>query len=117
VAIYNAIRNDYNIRKEVIKMKTRLKELRIAKGLKQEDVAKVLGIGRTAYGAYEIEDNAPPLNKLLVLAEYYNVSIDYILYNEKTSPEADEVIMLYQGLSHQKQAQVQDFIRFLKESE
>lgn len=98
-------------------MKTRLKELRLAKGLKQEEVAKVLGIGRTAYGAYEIEDNVPPLNKLLALAKFYDVSVDYILYNEETPSEADEVIMLYQGLSHQKQAQVQDFIRFLKESE
>jgi transcriptional regulator with XRE-family HTH domain len=98
-------------------MKTRLKELRMAKGLKQEDVANMLGIGRTAYGAYEIEDNIPPLNKLMILAKFYNVSIDYILYNETTSPEADEVIMLYQGLSQQKQEQVQDFIRFLTRSE
>ncbi len=98
-------------------MRTRLKELRLAKGLKQEEVAKILGIGRTAYGAYEIEDNIPPLNKLLILAKLYDVSIDYILYNETTSPEADEVIRLYQGLSHQKQEQVQDFIRFLTNAE
>lgn len=98
-------------------MKTRLKELRLAKGLKQEEVAKLLGIGRTAYGAYEIGDNVPPLNKIMVLANLYNVSIDYILCNETTSPEADEVIRLYQGLSHQKQEQVQDFIRFLTNAE
>ena len=98
-------------------MKTRLKELRLAKGLKQEEVAKLLGIGRTAYGAYEIGDNIPPLNKMMILAKLYNVSIDYILYNETTPPETDEVIMLYQGLSQQKQEQVQDFIRFLTRSE
>lgn len=98
-------------------MKTRLKELRIAKGLKQEEVAKLLGIGRTAYGAYEIGDNIPPLSKVMILAKLYNVSIDYILYNETTPPETDEVIMLYQGLSQQKQEQVQDFIRFLTKSE
>lgn len=98
-------------------MKTRLKELRLAKGLKQEEVAKILGIGRTAYGAYEIGDNVPPLNKVIILSQLYNVSIDYILCNETTSPEADEVIRLYQGLSHKKQEQVQDFIRFLKGSE
>ena len=76
-------------------MKTRLKELRLAKGLKQEDVAKMLGIGRTSYGAYELGDNTPPTDKLLQLAEFYEVSLDYILYNEKTSSNVDEVLMLY----------------------
>jgi transcriptional regulator with XRE-family HTH domain len=101
----------------MMKMKTRLKELRLAKGLKQEEVAKMLGIGRTAYGAYEIEDNIPPLNKLLQLANFYGVSMDYILYNEATSPEVDEVVQLYQRLSQQKQEQVRDFIQFLTKPE
>jgi transcriptional regulator with XRE-family HTH domain len=94
-------------------MKTRLKELRLAKGLKQEEVAKLLGIGRTAYGAYELGDNLPPLNKIMQLAEFYSVSVDYILYNEETSPEVDEVVALYQGLSKEKQEQVHSFIQFL----
>lgn len=98
-------------------MKTRLKELRLAKGLRQDEVAKMLGIGRTAYGAYELGDNLPPLNKLMMLAEFYNVSLDYIIYNEKASSEVDEVIMLYQRLSQKKQEEVQNFIRFLTTSE
>jgi transcriptional regulator with XRE-family HTH domain len=101
----------------MIRMKTRLKELRLAKGLKQEEVAKMLGIGRMAYGAYEIEDNIPPLNKLMQLADFYGVSLDYILYNETTSPEVGEVVQLYQRLSQQKQEQVRDFIQFLTKSE
>lgn len=98
-------------------MKTRLKELRQAKDLKQEDVAKLLGIGRTSYGAYEIEDNIPPINKLMILAEFYGVSLDYLLCKDKTSPDADEVIRLYQSLPVNKQEQVQAFIQFLKDSE
>lgn len=98
-------------------MKTRLKELRLAKGLKQEEVAKMLGIGRTAYGAYEIEDNIPPLNKMLQLADFYGVSLDYILYNEATPPEVGEVVQLYQKLSKQKQDQFRDFLQFLARSE
>lgn len=98
-------------------MKTRLKELRLAKGLTQEDLAKMLGIGRTAYGAYELGDNLPPLNKLIALADFYNVSIDYIMYKEKTSPGIDEVVELYQRLPQQKQEEVQNFIRFLTASE
>ena len=81
--------------------------------MRQEEVAKLLGIGRTAYGAYELGDNLPPLNKMLKLAEFYDVSLDYILYNEKTSSEVDEVVMLYQSLSQKKQEEVRNFIRFL----
>lgn len=98
-------------------MRTRLKELRLAKGLNQQEVAEMLGIGRTAYGAYELGDNVPPLSKMIMLAEFYNVSLDYILYKEETPPEVDEVIMLYQGLSKQKQEQAQEFIKFLTKQE
>ena len=57
----------------------RLRELRLEKGLNQIDVANILGIERSTYGKYETGDSSPDYEKLLKLADFYNVSRDYIL--------------------------------------
>lgn len=57
----------------------RLKQLRKEKKLKQEEVAKVLGISVSAYGNYEIGQRTPGPEYLVKLADFYNVTTDYIL--------------------------------------
>lgn len=57
----------------------RLRELRKALGYTQETVARQLGIGRSAYCAYEMGENDPPLEKLRMLASLYGVSVDDLL--------------------------------------
>lgn len=56
----------------------RLKELREDLGLKQEDIAKKLNIGRSTYANYESGAAEPNISILKDLANIYNVSIDYI---------------------------------------
>ena len=58
----------------------RLKELREDKDLYQKDIAKVLNMSQTGYSQYETETNDIPTEILKKLANYYNTSIDYILY-------------------------------------
>lgn len=58
---------------------TRLRELREQKQLKQMDIAKLLNITQQQYSEYELGTRIIPLKKLIILADYYNVSIDYIL--------------------------------------
>jgi transcriptional regulator with XRE-family HTH domain len=57
----------------------RLKELRNQKGITQEDVANYLGITRPAYTAYESGRRQPDDTIKGKLADYYNVSLDYLL--------------------------------------
>lgn len=57
----------------------RLKDLREDKDLKQEDVAKLLSISQTNYSKYELGKINIPVNSLIVLANFYNTSIDYLL--------------------------------------
>lgn len=59
----------------------RLKDLRTAKGLSQEEMSKVLGIGRTTYLKYENGD-IMPTRKLKELSQFFNVTTDYILGND-----------------------------------
>ena len=57
----------------------RLKELRLERGLTQEQVAEAIGISRSAYSHYENELRRLPVELLIQIASFYNVSTDYIL--------------------------------------
>lgn len=63
----------------------RLRDLREDMDMSQERIGKVLGISQTVYSRYERGYQTIPVEHLLVLADYYNVSVDYILgrTNEK----------------------------------
>ena len=57
----------------------RVRDLREDHDLKQSDIAQYLDIAQTVYSRYERGYQTIPLNKLIKLADYYKVSIDYIL--------------------------------------
>ncbi len=58
----------------------RLKEIREDRDLLQENIAKILNMSRKGYSHYESGYSEIPINKLIILAKYYNVSVDYLLY-------------------------------------
>lgn len=57
----------------------RLKDLREDNDLTQVELAAVLNITQRAYSRYETGERAIPLEVLSTLADYYNVSVDYLL--------------------------------------
>lgn len=57
----------------------RLKSLRSEKEVGQKDIADFLNISTSAYGFYEQGKRKPPSEILNKLAEYFNVSVDYLL--------------------------------------
>lgn len=63
----------------------RLKDLREDNDLKQEAIAQMLEMTRQQYQLYESGKRQIPFDKVIKLAVYYNVSIDYIagLSNDK----------------------------------
>ena len=58
----------------------RLKELREDRDLFQKDIAKLIHIDQSNYSKYELEKISIPIEYLKSLADFYNTSIDYILY-------------------------------------
>ena len=57
----------------------RLKILRINAGLKQTDIADILGIQQTVYSRYERGFQTIPLHFLVKLSDFYNTSTYYLL--------------------------------------
>lgn len=58
---------------------TRIKELRHANNMTQEELSDMLGLVRTEIVAYEQDINEPSVANLKKLAEIFKVSIDYLL--------------------------------------
>lgn len=56
-----------------------IKSLRNNLALSQQSLADILNIARQTYNHYEVQENVIPLKHLNILANYFNVSIDYIL--------------------------------------
>ena len=57
----------------------RLKDLREDKDLTQDEVAKIIKTTQQQYSKYELGIRLIPIDKLCILADYYNTSLDYIL--------------------------------------
>lgn len=57
----------------------RLRDIRKYRDLSQKDIAKLLGTSQVQYSRYEMGIRLLPIDKLVMLAKYYNVSTDYLL--------------------------------------
>ena len=57
----------------------RLRDLREDHDLKQKDMAQFLQIHQTTYSDYELGRLNIPIAALHMLADYYGVSVDYLL--------------------------------------
>lgn len=70
----------------------RLKALRKERDQRQEDMAKLLNVLRSTYGEYERGKIVPPFDKIKILADYFGVSVDYLMGNTnfKTHEERNE---------------------------
>ena len=60
-------------------MKTRLKQLREAKNYTQQKVALDLNMNQKSVSRYENDEREAGYDLLVKFADYYNVSVDYIL--------------------------------------
>lgn len=62
----------------MLKLSERLVSLRKERKLTQEDTAKELELGLRTYCRYEKGEREPTASVLVQIADYYNVSLDYL---------------------------------------
>jgi len=107
-------------------MGERLRELRLRRKISQEEVARHIGITRSAYSHYEINNRQPVYETLIKLAAFFDVSLDYIIGGMSPQTRADsplpahsldakEILTLFQRMNHEQRRQsislISDFIR------
>ena len=66
------------MREEILKY-GRIRDMRIDRGLTQTQVAKILHVSQNTYSQYEIGTSRYPLDVVVQLAEFYGVSVDYLV--------------------------------------
>lgn len=104
----------------------RLKELRLKRQLTSEQLCDYLGIKGGSYRNYERNDRKPDYDTLIKLADFYDVSTDYILERptaEVPKDPIDEIKMVNETernlirkwLSLDEKSR-EGFIEFLKEA-
>ena len=111
----------------------RLKDLRLNKGLKLEELAEQTGISKSALGSYE-KDDFKEINhgNLILLADFYGVSLDYLFCRSENRTEintplrelhlSDEMVALLKNgrINNRLLCELathKDFIKFLADIE
>jgi transcriptional regulator with XRE-family HTH domain len=109
-------------------LKDRLVELRKRKKKTQQEIADIIGITRPAYTAYEKGNRAPDYEILKKLANYFNVTTDYLLgheteenkleyYKNKIATEFPDVDLMFkdmESLTAEDLKEVYEYIKFKK---
>lgn len=65
-----------------------LKKLRTNKGLSQEQLSEIIDVSRQSISKYESGVTQPSFDKLIAIAKYFDVSIDFLLLSENNNNSA-----------------------------
>ncbi len=65
-------------------MYPRIRDLREDRDMTQKQVAELLGMSQTGYSKYETGENDIPTRVLILLADLYDTSVDYLLGRTNT---------------------------------
>lgn len=113
-----------------MKFPTILKELRELKDLDQQDLADYLHVSRSTIAGYETGRREPDYDKLLQIADFFEVSVDYLLTGKPrtefiafpSTAEAEakldlRVLTIYKKLGYDLKKHVLTFVQFLENQE
>lgn len=102
----------------------RLRDLRTSKGVNQDQAAESCGISRIALARYETGARIPRAEIVTKLADYYGVSVDYLLCREDATANTDikeapadiraEAKQLLESFSDEEYQEALRYLRYLK---
>lgn len=104
----------------------RLKDLKEDADLTQKQVADIIGVSTNHYGKYERGETDLPFEKAIILAEYYNVSLDYLagktnrkdcLSDKQYSDDINRILQLYTKLSNVNRARIEERMEEMLENQ
>lgn len=102
----------------------RLRELRTMKGVSQDTVAESCEISRVGLARYETGQRVPVVKIASRLAEYYGVSVEYLLGKDSAEPQEKaptnsfdaQIMKELEGADADLAEEVLNFIRFRKQN-
>ncbi len=94
----------------------RLRELRKSKGISLKELGAIVGVAESTMSLYESGKRQPDYETLLKLAEYYGVTVDYLLRGSEEEQLPEELIILNRkarNWSPEKRKQLLDMARVM----
>jgi len=71
-----------------------LREIRKEKGITMKELGKIFGVSEVAISNYEMGKREPDIQTIVKFANYFDVSVDYLLGNTKTAaPKPSGVVL------------------------
>ena len=114
------------MRTEILKY-GRIRDIRNDRGLTQKQIAEILHVSQNTYSQYEIGTSRFPLDVVVKLAEFYDVTTDYLLGRTeyRCPPEAlrrrvaidftvQDIINTVLELKPEARNSVVDFVKYMK---
>ncbi|MBP3972713.1 helix-turn-helix transcriptional regulator [Bacillus sp. WL1] len=101
----------------------RIRDLRKQKGITQKELAQSLKLSESTIGMYERNERQPDYNTLIRIADYFNVSTDFLLGRDSNVKDDRNNIELDQWLNDikfapsQKREELKRFWKFLMQDE
>ncbi|MED3710008.1 helix-turn-helix transcriptional regulator [Peribacillus frigoritolerans] len=99
----------------------RLKKLRSKQGLSQEELSKILGLTRGTYAHYEINKRQPDYDTLKKIADFFDVTLDYLITGNEKNISPDEMWqeflnpktqIFFKDLQNAPEEKIEELIRF-----
>lgn len=94
----------------------KLKELRKGKGISLKELGTVVGVAESTMSLYENGKRQPDYETLLKLAEYFGVTVDYLLRGSEEERLPEELVILNRNAknwSPEKRKQLLDMARVM----
>lgn len=92
----------------------RLSELRKKKGISQYKLADELGFSRGQIANYEQGSREPDYSTLLKIAEYFNVSTDYLLGKEEFDNRDLLAAHIDDDLTEEERIEIEKYLKFIR---
>lgn len=102
----------------------RLFELRTERNLSQRELARMMNISQGTYNNWENEKTQPSIEQLVALAEFFVVSVDYLIGNtdeygtvrvsECVSSDEREFLKLFRKLPQEAKRSLLEFLKNLR---
>lgn len=103
----------------------RIAELRKKANITQEKFSSIIGVGRSTLAMYETNKSEPDFTVLQKIADYFDVSTDYLLGREEKSPPAQQENLnipdalkpyqfaFYEGIDGLSEESIKDILKYV----
>jgi len=84
-------------------MDSKLRQMRKARGVSQEDLADAIGVKKAAISKYELKKAHPTIDRLKQIADFLQCRLSDLIEDDNEDPKAERMLALFRELPPEQQ--------------